>query len=94
MAGRKKGQSGANVHFQGKSARFLLTGNVAEYAPQWKFLDSLSGTQGAGSRAIMEGLRLLMDPERESKLDRVLRILTSQQEEEEELRTFVSGFME
>ena len=61
MVGRKKGQSGARVHYYGKSGRYTLMGNIEKYRNQWDYLDSLSGAQGAGSEAIMKGLQLLME---------------------------------
>ena len=61
MVGRKKGQSGARVHYYGKSGRYTLSGNKDKYKKQWIYLDSLSYAQGAGSEALMNGLQLLME---------------------------------
>lgn len=61
-AGRKLGQSGARVKYNGKRARYgPINGSIEQYKAQWEYLDSLSHTSGAGSEALLQGLKILME---------------------------------
>jgi hypothetical protein len=72
--GRKKGQSGARVRYNGRRARYgPISGSIEQYKAQWDYLDSLAHISGAGSKALLRGLQLLMNLE---DLDQQMEILS------------------